>query len=452
MKRAGMRISDTLDSLEDLIAHAQELISYARLEGADEAEVYGIAGRSVDIDLRRDVVELASESHHSGLGLRAVVAGAVGFSSTSDMSLLRTVARSAVQSARARGGDPSWCSLPFPAAVRPVDGVFDPHLADIGPEVCLDLAKNMLSGCRNVPGAEPVSGGVSCALGGSFVLNTRGVELQENGTLMHASMECIARRADVATGSEFFISRAYQSSLEDVGQAAAEMACSSLGGVRAESGTFDVLLRPQAVAELLENTLLPALSADNVQKGRSLLTARIGERICSECLNIVDDGLVPGGIDSSSFDGEGVPSQRTVLIEQGILKGYLYDSYTAGKDAVRSTGNAVRSGYTDVPRVGIRNLLVGSSSPQNLIEETRGYLVTGLIGAHTANAISGDFSVEARNAFAIAPGEAMRPIRSLMLTANVFDLLKDIEVGKDVRAVGTIVTPTVKVKMKVVGS
>jgi len=205
MKRAGMRISDTLDSLEDLIAHAQELISYARLEGADEAEVYGIAGRSVDIDLRRDVVELASESHHSGLGLRAVVAGAVGFSSTSDMSLLRTVARSAVQSARARGGDPSWCSLPFPAAVRPVDGVFDPHLADIGPEVCLDLAKNMLSGCRNVPGAEPVSGGVSCALGGSFVLNTRGVELQENGTLMHASMECIARRADVATGSEFFI-------------------------------------------------------------------------------------------------------------------------------------------------------------------------------------------------------------------------------------------------------
>jgi len=230
------------------------------------------------------------------------------------------------------------------------------------------------------------------------------------------------------------------------------MACSSLGGVRAESGTFDVLLRPQAVAELLENTLLPALSADNVQKGRSLLTARIGERICSECLNIVDDGLVPGGIDSSSFDGEGVPSQRTVLIEQGILKGYLYDSYTAGKDAVRSTGNAVRSGYTDVPRVGIRNLLVGSSSPQNLLEETRGYLVTGLIGAHTANAISGDFSVEARNAFAIAPGEAMRPIRSLMLTANVFDLLKDIEVGKDVRAVGTIVTPTVKVKMKVVGS
>ena len=448
-RAAGMKISDTSDSL---LQNAHELLSIAMREGAEQAEVYGMIGRSVDIDLRRDVVELASESFHRGLGLRAVVAGGVGFSSTSDMSLLQFVAKSAVVSARARGADESWRSLPLPEKVVRPEGIFDPRLERIGPEECLDIAESMLSGCRTVKEAEPVSGGVACNCGTSFVINSLGIELQETSTLMHASIETIARAADVATGSEFFISRGYQSSLEDVGRAAAEMARSSLGGVKAESGTFDVLLRPLAMAELLEYTLLPALAADDVQKGRSSLRGRVGEKISSESLVIADDGLLCGGMDSSAFDGEGVPSQRTVLIEEGILKGYLYDSYTAGKEGVPSTGNAVRSGYSDVPRVGNRNLIVSSPDARDLLAETKGYLVNGLIGAHTANPISGDFSVEAKNAFFIAPGEEAKPIRSLMLAGNFFELLKDIEIGRDVRAIGSIVTPTVKFRMKVVGS
>lgn len=444
-----MRISDTSDSL---LYHARQLLSSALAAGAEEAEVYGISSLSFDIDLRRAQVELASRSLHRGLGLRAVVSGAVGFSSTSDMSLLSSVARSAVQSARARGPDPAWRGLPRPEKVTQPENTFDPRLAEMGPEECLELAKSLVAGCSEVAGAEPVSGGLACASGTSLILNSRDMELEEKGTIMQASLEAIARGADVATGSDFYISRRLDSSLEEVGRSAAEMARSSLGGQKAESGTFDVLLRPQAAAELLEYTLIPALLADSVQKGRSVLAGRIGESIASERLVIADDGLVSGGIDSSAFDGEGVPSQRTVLIEDGTLKGYLYDSYTAGKDGVHSTGNAVRSGYTAVPRVGARNFILSSRQSQNLLEETVGFLVSGLIGAHTANAISGDFSVEARNAFAISPGEEARPIRSLMLAGNIFELLREIEVGRDVRSVGSIVTPTVKLRMKVVGS
>ena len=444
-----MRISDTSDSLRN---HARQLLSSALAAGAEEAEVYGISSLSFDIDLRRAQVELASRSLHRGLGLRAVVSGAVGFSSTSDMSLLSSVARSAVQSARARGPDPAWRGLPRPERVTHPENTFDPRLAEMGLEECLELAKGLVAGCSEVAGAEPVSGGLACASGTSFILNSRDLELEEKGTIMQASLEAIARGADVATGSDFYISRCLASSLEEVGRSAAEMARSSLGGQKAESGTFDVLLRPQAAAELLEYTLIPALLADSVQKGRSVLAGRIGESIASERLSITDDGLVSGGIDSSAFDGEGVPSQRTVLIEDGALKAYLYDSYTAGKEGVHSTGNAVRSGYTALPRVGARNFILGSRQSQNLLEETRGYMVSGLIGAHTANAISGDFSVEARNAFAISPGERARPIRSLMLAGNIFELLREIEVGRDVRSVGSIVTPTVKLRMKVVGS
>jgi PmbA protein len=332
------------------------------------------------------------------------------------------------------------------------EGIFDSRLQAIEPEEALDMAADLLRGSCEVKGAEPVSGSVSCICSTDFVLNTRGVHLHETSTLMHSSMETIARGTDVATGSEFQNSRSLQSSLEDVGRAAAEMARASLGGAKAESGLYDVLLKPLAAAELMEYTILPALSADNVQKGRSQFLGRVGESISSERLTITDDGLLQAGLDSTAFDAEGVPSQRTELIEKGILKGFIYDSYTAGKEGVKSTGNAVRSGYSDVPRVGNRNLIVSSPQAYDLLKESKGYLVNGLIGAHTANPISGDFSVDARNCFWLMPGEAARPIRSLMLTGNIFELLHDIEMGTDVRAIGSIVTPTLKMRMKVVGS
>jgi PmbA protein len=444
-----MRISGTSDSL---IEHAHRLLALAEREGAEEAEVFGICGRSADVDLRMDAVEMASESFHCGLGLRAVLKGAVGFSSTSDMNLLESIAVSAVKAARARGSDEAWRSLPIPEKVTCPESIFDARLARIGPEECLDLAQGLLQGCMQISGAKPVSGGVACISGTEFVVNSCGVELQESSTLMHSSLETIAKGSDVATGSEFQNARSLQEDLSSVGRAAAEMALASLGGAKAESGTFDVLLRPLAFAELMEYTLLPSLSAESVQKGRSALKARVGERIASEGLNIVDDGLLLGGMDSSSFDGEGVPSQRTALIKEGTLMGFLYDSYTAGKAGVLSTGNAVRSGYSDTPRVGIRNLIVTSPGAYDLLAETKGLLVNGLIGAHTANSISSDFSVEARNAFLVTPGEPPKPLRSLMLAGNVFELLKDAVVGTDVRAVGAIVTPTVRMRMKAVGS
>lgn len=449
MNAGAMRISDTSG---DLIGYGHKLMAIAMREGAEEAEVFGVSGRSVDIDLRKDEIELASESSHRGLGLRAVVKGAVGFSSTSDMAKLESVARAAVRSARARGADESWRSLPIPEKIQKPGDIFDPMLENITPEDCIDISMSMLQGSLQVKGIEPLSGGVTCVSGTEFVLNSSGIELTEKSTIMHASIEAIAREADVATGGEFHNSRLLKRDLQVVGRSAAEMAKSSLGGIKAESGTSYILLKPIAFAEILEYTFVPSISADNIQKGRSSLVNKVGEDIASLRLSITDDGLFPGGMGSSAFDGEGVPSQITPVVDKGRLLGFLHDSYSAGKAGVKSTGNATRSGYSEVPRVSIRNLIVSSSEPIDLLSETKGILVNSLIGAHTANPISGDFSVEARNSFYVSPGEVPRPIRSLMLAGNIFDLLKDIDMGKDVRAVGAIITPTARVKMKVVGS
>lgn len=427
-------------------------MALAERAGAEEAEVFGMAGRSVDVDLRKDQIELASESFHQGLGLRAVVRGAVGFSSTSDMTKLESVAQAAVRSARARGGDESWRSLPLPEVVQTPRNIFDVTIDRITPEDCLDLARQMLSGCQAVKSAEPASGGVTCVSGMEFVVNSRGIELSEKGTSMQASMEAIAKGNDVATGTEFHNSRLLEADLYGVGKAAADMAIKSINGSKADSGIYDVILKPVAFVELLDYAFVPSILADNVQKGRSHLAGRLGEEIGADHLSMTDDGLLSGGMGTTAFDGEGVASRSNAVIEKGVLKGFLYDSYTAGKDSLASTGNAVRSGYSDVPRLGLRNLIVSSVNAFDLQAETKGMLVNGFIGAHTANPISGDFSVEARNSFFVSPGEPLRPISSMMLAGNIFELLKEMDVGTDVRAVEAVVTPSVRARMKVVGS
>ena len=443
--------------IEELFESARRLLALAERAGAEEAEVFGSVAKAVDVDLRKDQVEMASEIRDRGLGLRAIVRGAVGFSATSDLSKLELVAESAVRAARARGSDDWWRHLPYPGRTGRPEGVSDPAIAKMGPEDCLDLAATLIAGAKSISGAEPVSGGVSAVSGSELLINSSGVELEERGTIFTAYIETVARSDDgtSATGYDFANSRTALYDLASVGRSAAGLAVRSVGGVRGESGKASVLLGPIAFAEILENALVPSTFGDNVQKGRSSLAGRIGEEVAEENFNMTDNGLLSGGMATSSFDGEGVPSRKTPLVRRGVLKAFLYDSYTAGKEilATESTGNADRPGYAGIPRIGTTNLIASSKKPQDVLAETeRGYLVTGVIGAHTANPVSGDFSVEARNVFAVEDGAPLKPIRSLMLAGNVFELLKSIDVGADSRMVGSAVVPTVKVEMKVVGS
>lgn len=357
-----------------------------------------------------------------------------------------------MSAARIFGPDSLWKGLPEASRIPPVEGVFDRRIAEVQTDALLEISEELLSGCRDVDGVEPVSGGVSCTHSLEILINSSGVDLSEEGTSIHLALETIARGSSgVATGSEFDNSRSFSVNARDVGARAADLARRSLDGITMETSTYDVVLSPVAFAELLENALVPSLSAENVQKGRSALAGMLGKGVADSRLQLIDDGTLPAGMGSSAFDGEGVPSQRNVLLEDGILRSYLYDSYTAGKEGRSSTGNSVRSGYSDMPRIGIRNLIISSKEPVEMLDGVReGVLVNSVIGAHTANPISGDFSVEARNAFRIRAGEVAEPVRSAMIAGNIFDLLKHMDVGRDARAVGPIVTPSVRVRMRVV--
>jgi PmbA protein len=240
-----------------------------------------------------------------------------------------------------------------------------------------------------------------------------------------------------------------------MGSEAAKIALDSLGGKKIETKACSVVFSPKAVQSLLAYTTIPQLNAENVQRNQSPYTGEKGEEVASQILIIIDDGTMPGGINSGKMDGEGIPSQRTLLVEKGVLKNFLYDSYTAAKDDVESTGNAVRS-FDSLSATGATNFIINASnstSKDEMMAEIReGIYVTDVIGAHTASRASGDFSVVVHNAFKIERGDWL-PVRRVMLTGNMPEVLKHVEIlADDTRQIYNVVSPSIKVsKMQVIG-
>jgi PmbA protein len=169
--------------------------------------------------------------------------------------------------------------------------------------------------------------------------------------------------------------------------------------------------------------------------------------------------LLEGGLQTWKFDGEGVPSQKTLVVEKGVLKHFLYDSYTANKDGVESTGNAFRGGiapYTFTPFLEATNFTFtqGNRSPENLIEEIDdGLLVCGVQGAHSSNPESGEFSVVATPAWKIEKGNVDYAVKGAMLAGTIFDVLKSVSaLGNNTRKIGQLVAPWIRVEnVKVIG-
>ena len=242
---------------------------------------------------------------------------------------------------------------------------------------------------------------------------------------------------------------------ETVGREAAEKAVRMLGAKQIGTQRVPVLFDPYVATSFL-GVLAPALTAEAVQKGKSLFAQKIGQPVGSNVLTLVDDGTLPNGIASAPFDGEGVPSSRTVLIENGELKTYLYNTYTAARDGVSSTGNGVRGSFKSTPEVGTTNFFIqpGEVSQQQLMTDIKeGLYITEVMGMHTANPISGDFSVGAAGLW-IKDGQFTVPVRGIAIAGNLADLLQSIEgVASDLTFFGGKGSPTVRIgQMTVSGS
>lgn len=414
----------------------EEILKYGRTR-AEEVEVYVAESESVSTDLKKKQVENAGGSEGFGIGVRVIDHGRIGVSATSSRDEWRRCVDAAVASAKLAHPQ-EWKGLPAPAALPDAPAIFDPSLS-LDPAWCRKVLEGMLDGVEEHDAAV-TGGGASVSRGTITIVNTAGVRYEQARTSAGCSLECIHGQS---TGYEFDAS-CFADEIDPVrvGREAAFFAEQSGGGEEIATGNYDVVLSPIAFAQLPGYVLEPALSGRNVHAGRSWLAGKLGEVCIGEEISIYDDPL-DRGLSSTQFDAEGMPARKLTFFDHGELQHYAYDLRTAYRYEAESTGSAVRGGAGGAPAIGVHTLVI--DGPRDTVDDERAVYVHDVVGAHTANPLTGDFSVELSNPFIVEDGEFVVPVKGAMYAGNVFALLGEVAaLGRKERSVGGAVLPAVR--------
>ncbi|MFZ5651245.1 MAG: TldD/PmbA family protein [Bacillota bacterium] len=417
--------------------------------GADMAEVYLTNNRELMVEVRDGRVETIKLAEERGLGLRLIKGNRVGFAFTSDLSrgAVEEIPAQALSNASRSAGD-GYRLMPGPAPSYPRLNLFDSTIIDTSVEEKIDLARDMERSAREYDSRVKIIEGSTYTDAETEVIlmNSLGVDLSFRGAYCGIYIALVAVEGEESqTGFALKYGVRYKDlDAGYTGREAAMRAVRMLNARTAPSQTLPVVFDPYVATGFL-GLLAPALTAEAVQKGRSLFAGKTGQKVASDSINIIDDGSMAGGIASSPFDGEGVPTSKTQLITGGILEGFMHNTYTAAKDGVKSTGNGVRESYKSTPEVGSTNFYIdsGNTSPAEIIQGIeKGFFVTEVLGMHTANPISGDFSLGA-SGIMIEGGRLTFPVRGVALAGNIIDLLKKVEnIGNDLTFFGGMGSPT----------
>jgi len=448
---------------KDQMVHlAENAVSIALKKGAAEAEAYVYEGQATNVGIERGQITKSNRIIDRGLGIRAAVNKAVGFAYTNIIeghSAIEDTILRALSAARASKPDQNWNGLPEKKPYATTEKIYDRKILELHSEGLVDIASDMLDAAMSVnKRVFPIEGGAGVAYLSSAIANSNGVAAFERGTIMECSLAAVAKEKTTVTPVcfEFNAERAYDVDPAWVGKEAARLAVSALKTKRIKTETTKLILTQFALQQLLYYTLINAVKADNVQRNQSPFKDKIGEKVASENVTIYDDGLFPGGLRTWAFDGEGAPQQKTALIENGVLHGFLYDNYAAKKEGVESTGNASRAGYLSTPSIEATNfhIMAGNeTAPQLMSEVDDGLIIYYLQGAHSSNPVSGEFSVVATPAWKIRKGEIAHATRGVMLAGNIFEGLKNVSgIANNERKMGQLIAPWLLVEnVRVIG-
>lgn len=424
-----MRWWEAVEWIEDLLRYGATQV--------DEIEVYYAESRGVSAELRRREVHIAGEARSGGLGIRTIVKGKIGTSSTNNPEKWRECLSSALASGTLSTAQ-AWNGLPGPADIGSADLSYSPGLIP-EPGIARDLLSGMIEGAGHHP-AEVTSGSASLSSGHEVLANGGGLRYERKSTAVSVSLEAISGQS---TGSEFGVSCAMDLDATGVGEQAAFFASHSVKGNEIDSGDYDIILSPLAFAELLGSVIVPALSGRSVHAGRSKLAESLGMPVIDAQISIYDDPFSPRGLGSTTWDGEGTPAAKLDLFREGVLTNFTYDLKTAYRYGKKTTASAVRSGYGGAPSIGYHNLVV--DGPRTSIMDEPAIYVKDVVGAHTANPMSGDFSVELSNPTWVEGGTWGDPVYKAMLSGNVFEMIRTIGgLGKDDRVIGTMILPSIR--------
>jgi PmbA protein len=439
---------------------AEYLLGLIESSGADEGEVYVRKSEGLELSLRDQAVERLRNKEEGGYAMRLIKDRRMAFVHSSDLrkeALERGVEKGTALAGAVAPDDANV--LPEPSQSEVDVETFDPSFDEVTFDRKLGLLKDLetlaFAYDPSISKAEYLGFGDSKTE--TVIANTKGVFHEGRGTSFRLSVSVVAERdGKVETGGDD--SRSVLFDGLDLPSRIASRACwkamSLLGGATPNTQTVPVIFDRDTGHALLTH-LLSMVRGDNVAQGLSALKGRLGEKVGSDALTIVDDATLPHGIRSRSFDAEGVPSRRTVIVDRGSLKSFIFDTRSGLKAGFETTGNATRRSFRDLPEVGNTNLFIekGESTPEDIIKGTdRGLWLISLAGWWVGiNPSTGDFSSGAKGLW-VEGGEVAYPVRNVTIASNILDMLGSVDaVGNDLYLKDDISTPTFRIGEMQVG-
>jgi PmbA protein len=399
----------------------------------DEVELFCVEDSSRRVETAGSYIESFDQFVGAGCGLRILKKGKIGFSYFTDNSKFDQALKTAIGISKFSLN--LGITLPARKEITEVEGLFDKKLSDLTEDKLSSIA---LDSIRSIKKAKPLKSFFTVSNTNIEVANSHGVDLKLQSTVFSANITSIFRKTSSA--EEFDTAHTLDFDCNKLAVESARLAADSYSPIKV-SGTFDVILSPIAFTEFLSAFFIPNVNGYKVARKESHFTDKHGDLIASENLTILDDSTIPAGIGSSPFDSEGTPCSKKAIIEHGVLKGFLFDLKSAALAGSTTTGNGFRSTFSSEPAISPTNIVIKGEMSDILTEVGRGIFVRDVMGIHTVNPTTGDFSLPVDIGFEFDGGELDRPI-SATLIGNFFEVFKNIRLGKDVKRVGNYLLPS----------
>lgn len=435
---------------ENLLRLAEDMVALGQKQGATEVQVSIGEGSEFSVDIRQGEIEKLVEAGSKSLSLKVIVDQKVANASSSDFSkeTLKNMVDNAIDRARISNAD-EFAGLPdkeeITADVKSLK-IFDPAIVEMAPEKKIADAKKIESIClANKQVKKSYGSSYSTYVGTRYLANSKGFSGSYSSTTCSSGIYLQSGEGDnLFDEGKYDYSRNLNSLMqpEAIAKEAIHRVTRLIGAKKVETQNVPVITEPAMTGGLL-GFLYNCVDGDNVYLGQTFLGDKIGEQVGNELITVIDDGTMPGVPGAKPFDREGVPIRKTVIMDKGVLKSYVMDTYAGRKLKMSSTGNAS----------GANNLYLapGEHTPEEIIKSVdKGLLLTGTIGFGMV-ATTGDIS---RGAFGlwIENGEIAYPVAEITISGNLGTILKEIEmVGNDLKFKRSINGPTVKIHEMTVG-
>jgi PmbA protein len=426
------------------------------LKGSAESfEIYFSCQKGFGADAKEGEVDSLKVRSSAGVGIRTISKGRLGFafSSVLEDAVLDELAAKAVAGSLEASVD-EFLRFAAPGGQARSEeglGIFDEAYFSVPEEEkikkAIDIEKAARGFDARVKRIRKAS--YSESVTADRVVNSNGVDVSHSATYFTGSVTAVAEEGkESQMGWEMGMGHSI-SAIDPawIGESAARNAVRLLGAREIKTVKCAAVIENTVACELLES-LASSFLGDNVEKGKSMLIGRQGKKIASPVLNIFDDGIMIGGWATSAYDAEGTATARTPLVLEGVCQGFLFDTYWAARAGKASTGNAARGGYKSTPGVGLNNIYIekGGRSFEELLDDLgKGLFITELLGVHTINTVSGDFSLGAAG-FWVEGGRIAYPVRGMAIAGNLLGLFSKIGAcGSDLRFLGSIGAPSLLV-------